>query len=283
MRIVKLPSGYRQVEYIQSTGTQYIDTGFKPNQNTGVTIDFQLNSVSDWQCIYGARTGNNTKTYALWHSGSAFGFYYANANTTFSNLDGTARHTVAATKNTAIADGTSSVSLNYSNFTADYLMYLFAVNSDGTVKSNASMKLFACQIYDNGVLVRDFIPVEIDGVVGLWDAISGVLYENAGSGTFIAGPAEVIETPADFEQILAVYLKWAPVKCEGYKIYRNGALLGTTSDTFYVDLSAEENETYIYSLFAYYGERESEPAELTVYTRSGYFTIKPLIQSAFFQ
>ena len=36
-----LPSGYTQYEYIESSGTQYIDTGFKPNQNTRTVIDFQ--------------------------------------------------------------------------------------------------------------------------------------------------------------------------------------------------------------------------------------------------
>lgn len=36
---VKLPDGYTQVEYIQSSGTQYIDTGHYATQNTKVTAD----------------------------------------------------------------------------------------------------------------------------------------------------------------------------------------------------------------------------------------------------
>lgn len=34
-----LPSEYQQVEYIESTGTQFIDTGFKLNQNSGVELE----------------------------------------------------------------------------------------------------------------------------------------------------------------------------------------------------------------------------------------------------
>ena len=34
----RLPEGYTEVQYIQSTGTQYVDTGFKPNQDSRVLI-----------------------------------------------------------------------------------------------------------------------------------------------------------------------------------------------------------------------------------------------------
>ena len=36
-----LPAGYTELEYIESTGTQYIDTGIKTNNNLGIHIDFQ--------------------------------------------------------------------------------------------------------------------------------------------------------------------------------------------------------------------------------------------------
>jgi hypothetical protein len=183
--LVSLPDGYTQADYIESSGTQYIDTGFKPNQNTGVTIDFQLKSVSGWQCIFGVRTGANTKSYSLWHSGSVFGFYYAIVNALFSNLNGTERHRVVAKKNTAVADGASSVSPALSNFNADYSMYLFAVCSDGATQSNASMKLYSCQVYDNGILVRDFVPcTNASGAYGLYDRVNGQFYGNAGTGAF---------------------------------------------------------------------------------------------------
>ena len=43
-------------------------------------------------------------------------------------------------------------------------------------------------MYDNGTLIRDFIPCKnASGVIGLWDDVNGVFYQNAGSGTFDAG------------------------------------------------------------------------------------------------
>ena len=37
-----LPDGYTAVEYIQSSGTQYIDTGRKLTQDSDITIDFSI-------------------------------------------------------------------------------------------------------------------------------------------------------------------------------------------------------------------------------------------------
>lgn len=180
---------YTELLYIESSGTQYIDTGFKPNQNSGVTIDFQLTQVgSAWQGIWGARnTATNIGTYALWHSSTAFGFYYASSNKTWSNLAATERHTIQASKNTAVADGTNSVSISASSFTANYSIFLFSVNSVGTMAPTATMRLYSCQIYDNGTLVRDYIPVRYwTGEVGLYDLVEGKFYGNAGTGSFIA-------------------------------------------------------------------------------------------------
>ena len=43
----RLPSGYTQLEYIQSSGTQYIDTGIKPNQDTSIEIEAIPSAVGE--------------------------------------------------------------------------------------------------------------------------------------------------------------------------------------------------------------------------------------------
>ena len=63
----RLPDGYMELEYIESTGTQYIDTGFKPNQDTRVILDVQLSQTpTDHNWFYGARQAVNN---------SGFGFF----------------------------------------------------------------------------------------------------------------------------------------------------------------------------------------------------------------
>ena len=49
---IRLPSAYQEVEYIQTTGTQYIDTNFVITKDTEVNIDVQLTSYSTQDRIF---------------------------------------------------------------------------------------------------------------------------------------------------------------------------------------------------------------------------------------
>ena len=60
-----------------------------------------------------------------------------------------------------------------------------------------SMQLYSCQIYDNGTLIRDFVPSQDPtGNVGLYDLVGAQFYGNAGTGAFVAGP-EITPEPGE--------------------------------------------------------------------------------------
>lgn len=61
----------------------------------------------------------------------------------------------------------------------------------GTAKYYLKSILYSCKIYDNGTLIRDFIPVKriSDSKCGLWDKVTKVFYPNSGTGTFTGGSA----------------------------------------------------------------------------------------------
>jgi hypothetical protein len=58
-------------------------------------------------------------------------------------------------------------------------------------KSPTGFKLYSCQIYDNGTLIRDYVPCLNEvGVVGLYDKVENKFYGNAeskNSNGFIPG------------------------------------------------------------------------------------------------
>ena len=56
-----LPNGYTQLEYIQSTGQQYIDTGYAPNTNTEVYMKFSYTELvqTSWVSCMGCRKDRN--------------------------------------------------------------------------------------------------------------------------------------------------------------------------------------------------------------------------------
>lgn len=280
-----LPSGYTQLEYIESTGTQYIDTGFKPNNNTHVFLTANSTSTPTGNtALFGARTAASSKNYAMLFIPPVFRSDYNNSYTQTWQITATTKRTYDKNKETTTLDGTSK---SYTNavFQADYALYLFAINSAGTAQWYASMQMYACQIYDNGTLVRDFVPCKnVSGAVGLYDMVNAQFYANAGSGTFTAGPEiPAPDPPTALQTILAVVLQWAAsANADRYDVYRDGAKLGSTETTQYVDTTAEPNQTYVYTVKAVNGGGESAGTSITVYTKSGYFEYKPLIESANF-
>lgn len=189
--VSKLPSGYTQVEYIQSDGTQYIDTGFKPNNNTRLTGDFEiLANGSTYRTIFAAREGNLARCFSL---------FVSPTNTFYSNIGGKAnvytfsmsalgRHSFDVNKNVVTIDGTSYTHTAESFQHTTTTIYLCADNEDGVSALPCAMRWYSCQIYDNGTLVRDFIPcTNASGTAGLYDFVNGRFYGNAEGGMFTDG------------------------------------------------------------------------------------------------
>lgn len=183
-----LPSGYTELEYIQSSGTQYINTGFKPNQDTKIsmTTDFPP-SGNTW--LYGGRAsaGSNSLGF-LYTSGDKYRFDYASSLNELT-LKPTGKFTIDSDKNKCYINGELASTATYTAFTSPVNMYIFSNNNNGSLSGGSSAKLYNCSIYDNGVLIRNFIPCKnASGTIGLYDSVNHQFYQNAGSGTFIAGP-----------------------------------------------------------------------------------------------
>ena len=191
---VALPSGYTQLEYIQSSGTQYVDTGFKPDGETTVNIVFQTSSapdnLNDTLPVYGAATDYNSNAFEFWTLSGGFATYGSQDYKSNLGITTGKKHTVSQAKNVLTVDGTS-YTFTKQTFTAPYSLLLFATHRSGGIKicaSAANLKIYSCKIYNNGTLVRDFVPAKnSSGTIGLYDTVNGTFYTNAGSGTFTAG------------------------------------------------------------------------------------------------
>lgn len=182
-----LPAGYTQVEYIQSSGTQYIDTGFKPTAKTKIVADVEFTQKGS-----GYYSGYYISP--SWFSfgvNSQFEFYMGNTYAL-----GPTAHTNRVTitmdaANKTASVGSDSYAISYSSFTtASYTMPIFAMRRDAsTIANHARMKLYSFKIYDNGTLIRDFVPCKnASGTIGLYDMANNKFYANAGTGTFTVGP-----------------------------------------------------------------------------------------------
>lgn len=194
----RLPDGYTEVQYIQSTGTQYIDTGFTPDQDTRIIYDCERLSTVSAEHFFGVRTGNAAK--------EAFCFYIYNSGWRFAYNnyvaagDGpsTGRYLFDANKNVMTINGSLTLKSTYAKFKSSATATLFSMRSFNSGISYGSHKLFNCQIYNNGTLTRNFIPCKSPaGAVGLYDLVDGKFYGNTGTGSFTAGPVVTWETEPD--------------------------------------------------------------------------------------
>lgn len=190
---MSLPKGYKRLEYIQSSGTQYLDTLFKPNNNTRVTADFEITeSTVDWACVFGAREESLSRCFALFTNSNQPFYCNIGGRTdthTFTTISPLGRHVADANKNAITINGISAVLTARTFQNTATTIYLCANNEDGAASMFCKMRIYSCQIYENGTLVRDYIPCQnTSGAVGLWDAANEVFYGNAGTGTFTAGP-----------------------------------------------------------------------------------------------
>ena len=184
----QLPEGYTQLEYIQSSGTQWIDTGFKPNQNTRVLADCDLIS-GVFPTAFGAWSSSAGAKYILLSLSNTETRYYYNLTETDKNVAIKGRHTLDMNKNKLIVDNVEIVTVAASTFSVSQSLYLFTFHGGETTENfKTTAKYYSCKIYDNDALVRDFIPCKnADGVIGMYDVVNSQFYQNAGMGVFTAG------------------------------------------------------------------------------------------------
>lgn len=183
---------YQRVEYLEATGTQYIDSGYKP---TSEALKFDLEyAITSSTCNFSIM-GNNDDTdkyFGIQFWGNKFYVGTSRALLYKSWTQDQKYHKIIEANNgtlTVTTDGvresTSYVSSLYKNSSIG----LFACKGDTKVESYGHARIYYAKIYDNNILVRDFVPVvrSRDGVAGMYDMVGHKFYTNAGSGSFEAG------------------------------------------------------------------------------------------------
>ena len=196
-----LPDGFTAVEYIQTSGSQYVDTGVKASASVGLSADFcfaDMRSPQSFAQVYENSAGRYELVALMISSvGSPDGSVwflcgYLNTSQYFKKAD-TDRHIYyfnADGQYTVEMDGIQYKKADPSRttFPADARnIWLFARHAP-YVNGYAYMKLYSCAMYDNGVKIRDFKPcLDADGVPCLYDLISKTAFYNQGSGSFTWG------------------------------------------------------------------------------------------------
>lgn len=227
---MSIPRGYRRIEYLESTGTQWVDTGVLPVASAQrVVLAGEFVTVGSNNRFLGSYNGS-TRSFTGQSGGSAktCGIGQGSADIFPSGFPSITAGMAFAMDLTA-GDGAYSYAVNgvtasgaYSGSRANGVtMGLFAMKySSGTTSPewvyDGTMRVRSCQIYTGDTLVRSFIPCKnASGEAGLWDNVEGVFYANAGTGSFVAGPE--LATPNDYAGIDSLITDRTEVDAERVK------------------------------------------------------------------
>ena len=185
-----LPSGYTQLEYLESTGTQWIPTGILYRiQDTGmVEIDIRFTTLigkyfgtnAYLQLTAKADGDNAFLTIGYGERGQHVSAYARNNITEL--WDGPSLTTELYVGNDLIGRTTWTNTYNAQQYT------IFALAPSGAQTSKGI--LYNLKLTKNGILVRDFIPArrDSDSKLGMYDLVSSTFFTNSGTDEFIAGP-----------------------------------------------------------------------------------------------
>lgn len=186
-----LPSGCTQVEYLESTGTQYIETEISPTVNTEVYIKLTMDSFDENSIMCGARTGttNDNRFFPFAHSINGvirctYGISQYFKDITYGTVYEVLFNETETHK--CYIDGTELGVLSGYTKLNNNIFLLYGVSGYG-VKYNAKGKIYECVIKENGIKVRDFVPVRVGQVGYMYDRVTKQLFGNSGTGDFILG------------------------------------------------------------------------------------------------
>ena len=204
-----LPSGYTAHQFIQSSGTQFIDTGVPARVQLKVEIDCCWLSSGD-QTVIGGSSNINTNAIYLGYNSSNGRTYVGYAGSwhdfTSSAVD-TNRHKweidLQTGTQTMTVDGNvfATTSNTFTETTAAGNLFLFGRSNGGSMFIGQIFRVKIYDYLDSGNLIRDFVPAvrDSDGAVGMYDTVNDVFYTNAGTGEFT--------TNDDNGEIIAAYAK----------------------------------------------------------------------------
>lgn len=181
----------RELAYLECAGTQYIDTGIKPDFANGDSIEISF---------YKSTFANSSFTIFGSRQSPALNGFYALAHTLVAcDTEGylqvgwpnqpVGNYTLQINDEYAISNGTYYYTMP-KRITCAYPMYLFTLN-----ENNSPLNLYyiGCKIYEwkywkNRVLTQHLIPVvDNNDVPCMYDTVSQTFFYNQGTGEFLYG------------------------------------------------------------------------------------------------
>jgi len=303
-----------QLEYLNSTGKQAIDSGLVCTSKIEAELDMQMISLSANSPIFGKRvTSSSDKAKFVWwvNPSRQAALNYADYDSGYQSSLPLSTRCKLSNKNSDIyLDGVLKINNADKTFTSDSrdTIYLFALRknhnnkiSDDVDCRTHDMKLWGLKIWDDGTLVRDYIPVVKGGVAGLYDKLNKTFSTTMTTTAFPTKDIPTVES--EIERMVVAATDYVPstmkpivnlvaaTVCDDYRVKIDWdvrsmgqattvdiyALIGNTAESLdsvkladgvstgtgsgYIS-AVEPGKTYYVSVYAVAGERTGDAAPL---------------------
>jgi hypothetical protein len=191
-----------EVEYLESTGTQYINTGVLPANNMSFDTAMMFTELTTGDhAVLGSRSSSARlqiaqvygRKWTVGIGGSYDGNGSAVSANTFYQLHGEVSNGKTVTLS---ANGSQCSTLTTTGGIPTIPVYTLARNRGTYADANSKARIYSMKIYVSSVLVRDYIPVRFTNELGqsegaMYDKVSKQLFRNKGTGSFKIGPDKI--------------------------------------------------------------------------------------------
>lgn len=190
---VELPVGYSKLDFLESTGDQYIDTGIVVTNDLEIRGEFQRTQTEYTRAsfIFGAKKADSYFS-GLFLSHplnylTHYGLVWGSTQLAGHLEDDHIRKISFSAQKDKLQFDSNEVTIN-GETSLDYPMLLFAVNNSGNAAGKAFTRIYTFYINRNNALQLAFIPcLDPDGTPCMYDLVSHQPFRNDGTGQFIAG------------------------------------------------------------------------------------------------
>lgn len=207
-----------EIEYLESTGTQWIDTGVMPDNGNDISLDILVTKVSKYQCLIGMNIGGFG---CLQVESEDLSLRQFNRGVNGKPFDYNVKF------NVSYSIDNNSVNYSINGSTGNYAFVYYAESlkllCSESLSYFAFARIFSFSVKKNGELILDLIPVRKGNIGYMYDRISGQLFGNQGTGEFVLGPDIIDYTAKDYVQDGLVAM-WDGIENAGWGVHDSNAI-----------------------------------------------------------
>lgn len=194
-----LPAEYQEVEYIESTGTQYIILNWNMTEHEHIICEFQGMDEGDYKSIWGRSYGGSRSIdeigFLLTKSEGKM-YLVRNNSLQYFNYDWNSHSLIGYLPEYMTVNG---VKYSFGSHTSNNPIALFGSydmsTSSVTPTKTRIMRFIRFENSSSGYFPKNFNPIsnlvpcyrKSDNVIGLYDTITETFLTNSGTGIFLKG------------------------------------------------------------------------------------------------